>query len=390
MKMKETIAVTSVTMCMLATPAFSQSTTVAGFDGGADDGFTGNAFFEAAGGNPGGNAHHLALIFFNDLRTGAVGEPANPGFLGDYSSFDEVTFSVDVKTESLTDFIGNEIARPIGLKLVNHNIQGPDGDAGVFFEVGTLGVNFTPDWTTLSVTVDDPTSPDLPPGWIGFGDTNEFFEPVLPPGVTFADILADVTEFDVTGAVPGFFFTDAFFDVRIDNISVTVTAPPAAAVCLDVKPGSCPNPVNAGSRGFIPIALVGSADFDVLDVDVASLVLSRADGVGGSVMPWEGPPGPHTTIDDVATPVCGDDAEPCACTTDGADGIDDLLMHFSTWEAAAALELSDVPGGTELQLCLSGTLLDGTAFEACDCILMVPAGGPPMSLGTGSGMRARN
>ena len=130
-----------------------------------------------------------------------------------------MTLSVDVKTESLTNFFGFQIARPIGIKLWNRNIPGPDSDAGVFFEAGTLGVDFTPDWTTLSVTF-DPTSSDLPPGWIGFGDVNEFFEPVLPAGVTFADILANVTEFDVTGAVPGFLFTDAFFDVRVDNIAV--------------------------------------------------------------------------------------------------------------------------------------------------------------------------
>ena len=155
------------------------------------------------------------------MRTGAPSEPANAGFLGDYSPFAEVTLSVDVKTESLTNFFGFQIARSIGFKLWNRNIQGPDSDAGVFFEAGTLGVDFTPDWTTLSVTF-DPTSSDLPPGWIGFGDVNEFFEPVLPAGVTFADILADVTEFDVTGAVPGFAFTDAFFDVRVDNIAVVL------------------------------------------------------------------------------------------------------------------------------------------------------------------------
>ena len=115
---------------------------------------------------------------------------------------------------------------------MNRNIQGPDGDAGVFFEAGILGTAFTPDWTTLSVTIDDPTSAALPPGWIGFGDSNQFFEPVLPAGVTFADILADVTQFDVTGAVPGFFFGDVVIDVRIDNIAVTVPEPSSCVLLL--------------------------------------------------------------------------------------------------------------------------------------------------------------
>ena len=63
-----------------------------GFDGGANDGFTGNAFFEATGGNPDGNAHHFLTAFFISLRTGGLGEPVNPNFLGDYSSFDQVSF----------------------------------------------------------------------------------------------------------------------------------------------------------------------------------------------------------------------------------------------------------------------------------------------------------
>ena len=224
-------------VCAIATSTFAASSTVVGFDGGSDGGFSGNAFFVADNGNPGGNAHHLNDSFFNDLRTGALGEPANANFLGDYSSFGEVTFSFDIKTESLTDFIGNQILRPIGIRLVNRNIQGNSGDAGVFFEAERfVGVNpniGTPDWTTISVTIDDPTSSSLPAGWIGFGDEDpNTFEPILPAGVTFADIMADVTQFDVTGSVPGFFFTNAFFDVRIDNVAVTVPEPGTMAMLI--------------------------------------------------------------------------------------------------------------------------------------------------------------
>ena len=44
-------------------------------------------------------------------------------------------------------------------------------------------------------------------------------------GATFATVLASVDEFAITGAVPGFFFTNADFDVQIDNIMVTVDSP---------------------------------------------------------------------------------------------------------------------------------------------------------------------
>ncbi|MCA9310358.1 MAG: hypothetical protein KDA21_04080 [Phycisphaerales bacterium] len=216
----------------LTAGANAASTTVAGFDGGSNDGFMGNAFFEATGGNPGGVAHTPDLIEFPSLRTGGVGEPANPGFLGDYSSFSSVTFGVDAKTVSMLDFIGNQTSRPLGVALINRNITGTDGPAGVYFQLGNLSVFENPDWTSYSVTIDDPTSTTLPSGWIGFGSTNSSFAPELPAGTTFADILAGVTEFQISGAVPGFFFGPVFPNYYLDNISVTVPAPGAAAPML--------------------------------------------------------------------------------------------------------------------------------------------------------------
>jgi len=206
--------------------ASAASNTVAGFDGGSNDGFSGNAFFEPTGGNPGGVAHTPELIEFPSLRTGGVGEPANPGFLGDYSGFTNVSFGVDVRTVSMLDFIGNQSSRPFGIALINANITGTDGPAGVYFQLGNLSVFENPDWTSYSVTIPDPTSTTLPAGWIGFGSTNlSTFEPELPAGATFASILAGVTEFQVSGAVPGFFFGPVMPDYYIDNISVSVPVP---------------------------------------------------------------------------------------------------------------------------------------------------------------------
>jgi len=47
---------------------------------------------------------------------------------------------------------------------------------------------------------------------------------------------------------------------------------------LDVKPGSCRNPVNRRSRGNLPVALVGTENFDVSNVDPSTIALTR----GGS------------------------------------------------------------------------------------------------------------
>ncbi len=221
--MRKMIMILAVALCSLSTLALGAETTLVGFDGGSDGGFTGNAYFEETGGNPDGVAHHLGEFFFNELRTGGEGEPANPGFLGDYSSYASITFSFDIKTNSLTDFMGNPSLRPVGIALKDRDIQGPNGASGVFFEIGVVNGYETGEWTTLSVTINDPTSETLPQGWIGFGaDDPNTYMPILPEGATFASVLAGVDEFVITGSVPGYFFTYMNFDVMIDNVMVTV------------------------------------------------------------------------------------------------------------------------------------------------------------------------
>ncbi|MFK7960939.1 MAG: hypothetical protein AB8G96_10485 [Phycisphaerales bacterium] len=203
--------------------------TVIGFDGGSADGFSGNAFFEAAGGNPDGRANHLAPdLFFNDLRTGGVGEPANDDLLGDYSALTDITFSFDIRVDTLRNFNG-PISREIGIMLIDRDIQGGSGPSGVFFNLGIINETLQDDYVTLTVTIDDPTQTALPSGWIGFGDEDpQTFAPILPAGASFATVLAGVDEFRITGAIPGFFFGPANMDLSIDNITLEATMPPAA------------------------------------------------------------------------------------------------------------------------------------------------------------------
>ena len=138
---------------------------------------------------------------------------------------------------------------------------------------------------------------------------------------------------------------------------------------LDIKPGSCPNSYNTKSNGKLPVALVGIADLDVTMVDLSTVLLSRADGVGGSVAPLDGPPGPGSTFEDTATPY---DGELCGCHEFGGDGITDLNFKFSRMDVTDVLELDGEPGNAEVELVLSGQLMDGTAFVASDCVRIVP------------------
>jgi hypothetical protein len=63
--------------------------------------------------------------------------------------------------------------------------------------------------------------------------------------------------------------------------------------------------------------------------------------------------------------------EECTCGGD-ADGIEDILLRFSAPEVIALL------GDTEgvHHVTLTGTLLDGTPFEAGDCLELVGGGSP--------------
>jgi len=56
--------------------------------------------------------------------------------------------------------------------------------------------------------------------------------------------------------------------------TVAATAPQAVVVPVDVDPGTCPNTVNAKSRGKIRIALLGTASVPVSRIDPASIRLS--------------------------------------------------------------------------------------------------------------------
>ncbi|GAF84162.1 unnamed protein product, partial [marine sediment metagenome] len=149
---------------------------------------------------------------------------------------------------------------------------------------------------------------------------------------------------------------------------------PTVIVPLDIMPERCPNRWPVKAQGMIRIALLGTDLFDVSNVDLDSLLLTRADGIGGSIAPRLTPPGLAPKVRDVATPFEG---ELCDCQHYGQDGLDDLLLVFSGGKLVRALQLESVPDETPIELTLSGTLGDGTMFEASDCVQIAHPGSPP-------------
>jgi hypothetical protein len=115
--------------------------------------------------------------------------------------------------------------------------------------------------------------------------------------------------------------------------------------------------------------LVGTDDIDVTEVDLDSLLLTRADGEGGAVAPLPG----FAVIDDVATPFPPEDL--CDCHQLGPDGVTDLKLKFHRTTLTDVLQLGGLPGNTLVELKLSGLLTSGLSFDASDCIRIVPASG---------------
>ncbi len=146
--------------------------------------------------------------------------------------------------------------------------------------------------------------------------------------------------------------------IELEEGTCTCGGEPAEIpVPFDIHPTSCPNPINPKSRGVTPAAILGTMDFDVSQIDPATVMVE-----GVSPIRWE--------LDDVATPFepyqgkqgCYD------CNTLGPDGYTDLTLKFSTQELVAAMgRLED----DCIVLHLTGNLLPefgGTAIVGEDVV----------------------
>ena len=136
-------------------------------------------------------------------------------------------------------------------------------------------------------------------------------------------------------------------------------------VALDIKSGSCPNPLNVKKNGVLPVAILGTSDFDVSQIDIATVKLEGESPI-------------RSTYEDVATPVepflgkedCFEDCEEVY-----PDGYTDLTLKFNAQEIVAAL--GDVSDGACLVLTLTGELKEefgGTPILGEDVVLMLVKG----------------
>jgi hypothetical protein len=135
-------------------------------------------------------------------------------------------------------------------------------------------------------------------------------------------------------------------------------------VPVDVKPTSCRNPFNVGQKGVTPVAVLGTDEFDVTQIDPASVMLE-----GVAPLRW--------AYEDVATPYepyLGKE-DPYDCTTEGADGYLDLTLKYESQEIAAAL--GEVADGDVIVVTVNGNLMEeygGTPIFGEDVIVILQKG----------------
>lgn len=162
--------------------------------------------------------------------------------------------------------------------------------------------------------------------------------------------------------------------VTVGNDGTAVTAdcllevlPGPALVALDVKPGSCPNPIQKHSQGVLPVAIPGGGGLDVTQIDVSSV---RLEGVA----PLSSP---APVLNDVASPFAFTQGTGncLLCSTTRADGATDLVLHFDLQQIWAALQ----PGldGECRQVTLTASLRDGTPIVAQDVVRLQDRGLKP-------------
>ncbi|KAB1187685.1 MULTISPECIES: hypothetical protein [Haloferax] len=198
--------------------------------------------------------------------------------------------------------------------------------------------NNNPNYGNIKVSLDD----------AGYGSPNQIAlwdfpstelknrrgeDPYGGEGQWWRDCLIDLS--GVSGVHTVAFWVDGDNDAYWDNIRFFKSI---QEVSIDIKPGSDLNPVNPRSAGVIPVAILGTADFDPSSVDVGSLRFGSESAVGGGA----GASAAHGGhLEDV----------------DG-DGIVDLVLHFPVQDTGFG-------DGDELGI-IVGQLDDGTNISGSD------------------------
>jgi hypothetical protein len=143
----------------------------------------------------------------------------------------------------------------------------------------------------------------------------------------------------------------------------TSSVPPTQIVPVDIKPGSCPNPLAVTKRGVVAVAILGTDRFDVTQIDRDSIrLLEVVQPVRSHVM-------------DVATPYSlftwdarGTEVEAGSCTDEGPDGKPDLVLTFEKKDLLKAL--GSVKAGSVIVVRLNARNKSGASLVGQDVVVI--------------------
>ncbi len=133
------------------------------------------------------------------------------------------------------------------------------------------------------------------------------------------------------------------------------TSVSACEVPVDIKPTSCPNPVNVDRGGVLPVAILGTEAKPVSRLDAATFILyikNKGLNAGTNLDPAYFVRAIRTAVKNVAgpdeVPGCDLSDKEASCGTDGPDEYADLTAKFNNAKVIAMIETT-----------LERTLVDG-------------------------------
>jgi VCBS repeat-containing protein len=141
--------------------------------------------------------------------------------------------------------------------------------------------------------------------------------------------------------------SDSQNDSKVATVTITVTEG-IKHILVDIMPGTEPNLVDLTAQGVVLVLILGSADCDVTEIDVPSILLE------GQVAPLK------------------------ASVKTGAFGYKDLKLRFDSNAVNEVLAHLEV--GQTYEVRITGALVDGTSIGGSDSIMIVeprPGRGKP-------------
>jgi len=129
-------------------------------------------------------------------------------------------------------------------------------------------------------------------------------------------------------------------------------------VAFDIRPQACPNLLRVKVKGVLPVAILGTENLDVTQVDVATIKLEGVSPL-------------RSAVEDVATPFepFTGKTDALDCTDEGPDGFPDLTLKFDNPTVVAAL--GPVTDREVRVLKLTGNLMDGTPIIGKDVVVIL-------------------